>query len=202
MPVEVGDRRHVILEGADTHAGAESARTRRYFGPILRTDIRDIAALLFTLDLSTFRPRALPQTDAKQYQMVQSMSSTRPVQAFLHCCLQTGKFVFTEKETDRYGEPIETQCGMVTDGKLRMSKKYVYKAFRHFCRDRQHVPGRNVFWKQFRDVAEFVDMKPTICGRRVPSIEMKRLAEARSDWEAMVNTNWQWEDGENGEWNE
>ena len=91
---------------------------------------------------------------------------------------------------------------MVTDGKLRMSKKYVYKAFRHFCRDRQHVPGRNVFWKQFRDVAEFVDMKPTICGRRVPSIEMKRLAEARSDWEAMVNTKWQWEDGENGEWNE
>ena len=123
MPVEVGDRRHVILEGADTHAGAESARTRRYFGPYLRTDIRDIAALLFTLDLSTFRPRALPQTDAKQYQMVQSMSSTRPVQAFLHCCLQTGKFVFTEKETDRYGEPIETQCGRVTDGKLRMSKK-------------------------------------------------------------------------------
>ena len=123
------------------------------------------------------------------------------MQAFLHCCLQTGKFVFTEKETDRYGEPIETQCGMVTDGKLRMSKKYVYKAFRHFAGSSAR-PGAQRVLETVQDVAEFVDMKPTICGRRVPSIEMKRLAEARSDWEAMVNTKWQWEDGENGEWNE
>ena len=68
VPAEPKERRYFVIHTSDRHAGIETDESEAYFQRLRSVPVAAIYKLLMTKDLSSFRPRKIPKTDALRQQ--------------------------------------------------------------------------------------------------------------------------------------
>src|SRR5690606_21677573 len=68
VPAEPKERRYFVIHTSDRFAGIETDESEAYFQRLRSVPVPAIYKLLMTKDLSNFRPRKIPKTNALRQQ--------------------------------------------------------------------------------------------------------------------------------------
>ena len=146
--IEDNTRRFLQLEAADTYAGIETPRTAAYFTPLLACKPAYFAHLLYTRDISAFRPRAVPVTTGLMRQKLLSYAP-KSVENWWLGCLREGEFPGGSSMKEQTCYHRQAINGAVAEWERIRLKAFVFNAYR--CGG--GAVGEGEFWTHLQRVA-------------------------------------------------
>jgi hypothetical protein len=171
MRVEAGERRFLALDVSGRYAGAETAESRRYFEKLLALGrngrASSVAHFLYSRDISSFRPRCLPQSAAT---MQQKLLSLEHVQRWWISCLREGTVPCADSYRAAANKPQEHAADPWS---LWRHKPSVHAQYKKWCSDvGAQAAEDNSFWSKLARCALFKNERKTDGGtrRRVPVV--------------------------------
>jgi hypothetical protein len=134
VPCDIGERRWLILQTDNRHAGSHTERNKSYFDAFHKVDARLVAHFLYTRDLLGFNPREVPRTKDRQQHVELSMGS---VARWWNKCLQ------------------QQQCvvGPERAWQDALEKRRVYQEYSRSHEAAHQRVGESQFWRALKKMA-------------------------------------------------
>ena len=93
VPAEPGERRYFVMRTSNRLTGPETSESEAYFERLRAVPVAAIYKLLMTKDISQFRPRKIPRTDALKQQQLEGLDAPY---AFWHEALRDEREIISE----------------------------------------------------------------------------------------------------------
>ena len=177
---EMDDRRFLCIEVNSQYSGPQTPQSQAYFDALRAVDVRAVAHMLYSRDLSTFNPRAVPSC---AYQRHQKLINFESPLAFIEGVLRDAS-LFAEATSDKPRE-------------LCMTKDDFYARYREFCvQGSMRIAAMAQLCKEVKDAVGAAydgDKKDSRTPRR-RLIKITDLDLARDAFSArMRETEWEWD---------
>jgi hypothetical protein len=175
--VEADDRRAFITSVDGRYAGRQTDQSKEYFDKILAVDYRHFAHFLYQFDLTGFNPRAPPSTSYMRFQKLLNFDSA---------------VAWIEKM-------LRDSSGMLYNGSELSCVHVKGRLYRQYCSREGTVSYKStlvepLFWKVFQRIITLKKGRETT-GRRLHTVELPCLADARLQFEGYVKEvgRWDWD---------
>ena len=180
-PVELNDRRSLVLSVASTYAGTQDATKSAYFKILREVPAKAVARVLYTRDLRGWNSRKIPHTDAIQAQQEQTLG---PAHRW-----------WLKVITDGFMEETNSVDGRVVllhvDNSTEVEKAFVFSCYQR-C---PMVPARYTndahFWRTMKALVPDVRFRrPQDAEARTRLAVFPPLPRLRDHWRTLAGGRW------------
>lgn len=157
VPAIPGERRYFVLQLLEELCGNSTPEKRKIVEEIMNVKPEHLAHFLYSIDLTDFDVRKVPQTKALREQQMNSYSS---IKKWWMDVLSEGSIKWTEREgqfINKYEREIDSQEGF--------SKDVIYDNFDK-SNFKDKYMSKVAFWKELAKIADFSNSRPKINGER------------------------------------
>ena len=183
-PVELKDRRSLVLSIDNKHAGSQDATSSAYFQRLRQVPVKAFARVLYTRDLRGWNSRRFPHTDAIQAQQEQSLG---PVHRWWIKVITDG---FIEG-AGAYGARAQLSLDQTTE----CDKASVYTSFTASPMVQAKFTNDAHFWRTMKVLVPDLSYRRVRVGEaRNRTVVFPPLPQLKAQWTARAGGRWRFSD--------
>lgn len=178
-PVELKDRRSLVLSVANTYAGTQDATKRAYFQELRGVPAKAVARVLYTRDLRGWNSRNIPHTDAIQAQQEQT----------LDCVHRWWLKVITDGFMEETG--VDGRATLRVDNSTEVNKAFVFSCYQRCPMVIARFSNDAHFWRTMKALVPDVSFRrPQEADARTRLAVFPPLPRLQDHWRTHAGGHW------------